>query len=88
MLETTFDSDGMVFPPNKSVVFNQAPCIKPTRLKWKISKELDDEIKDAMEFYKSNTDYLDLIVVDHQTYGKGEIKKSMFCSILKNISLY
>ena len=67
MLETTFDSDG----------------IKPTRLKWKISKELDDEIKDAMEFYKSNTDDLDLIVVDHQTYGKGEIKKSMFCLYLE-----
>lgn len=64
----------MVFPPNKSFV--QAPCVKPTRLKWKINKELDDEIKEAIEFYKTNTDDLDLIVVDHNTYGKGEIKKS------------
>lgn len=74
VLETTFDSDGMVFPPNKS--FIQAPCLKPTRLKWKIGKELDAEIKQAVEFYQSNSDDLDLIVVDHNSWGKGEIKKS------------
>jgi len=74
VLETTFDTDGMVFPPNKS--FIQAPCVKPTRLKWKINEELDNEIKEAIEFYKSNSEDLDLIVVDHNTYGKGVIKKS------------
>jgi len=74
VLETTFDYDGMVFPPNKSFV--QA-CTKPTRLRWKISEELDNEIKNSIDFYKTLTEDLDLIVIDHNSWGKGDIKKKV-----------
>ncbi|XP_042905266.1 carnitine O-palmitoyltransferase 1, liver isoform [Parasteatoda tepidariorum] len=73
VLEKLFDENGYCMPFSR--VFKQAKLKAPYRLIWEISPELKTCIEEAVSFSITNNNDLDLIVMDHNEFGKGAIKK-------------
>ncbi len=60
-------------PPN--LTFRQAAIRDPMKINWEVNSELSLKIKKAVEFAQKNNEDLDLVIFDHNNWGKGEIKK-------------
>lgn len=74
VLECTFDDDGNCFPP--MITFKQSAVKPPQRILWQVEDpELAQQIRRAHEFGIKNNNDIDLVVVDHKSWGKGMIKK-------------
>ncbi|XP_071788190.1 carnitine O-palmitoyltransferase 1, liver isoform-like [Asterias amurensis] len=55
--------------------FVQAAIKAPTPLEWEVSEEMTEDIQDAIEFNRKNSEDIDLVVINHDDYGKGFVKK-------------
>lgn len=73
VLEKLYDESGRCMPPGKK--FKQYAILRPQRLVWNISPELEKDIADALTKARKANDDLDLHVRDHDRWGKGIIKK-------------
>lgn len=73
VLEKVYTEAGHCMPMPKT--FKQGTFRKPRRLVWEISGALATKIQNAVKFAKRNLEDLDLEVRDHDTWGKGLIKK-------------
>ncbi|XP_055934955.1 carnitine O-palmitoyltransferase 1, liver isoform-like isoform X2 [Argiope bruennichi] len=72
VIEKLFDDNGYCMPFSR--VFKQAKIKPPQRLIWEMSPELDNVIEEALVQAKVSNDDLDLVVYDHQKFGKGTMK--------------
>ncbi|KAM7314208.1 hypothetical protein ISCGN_003993 [Ixodes scapularis] len=73
VLEKVYDESGRCMPPGKKL--KQGSIRRPQRLVWDISPELEGEIAGALANAQKNNEDLDLYVRDHDSWGKGVIKK-------------
>ncbi|CAN7980927.1 unnamed protein product, partial [Ixodes pacificus] len=73
VLEKVYDESGRCMPPGKKL--KQGSIRRPQRLVWDISPELEREIAGALANARKNNEDLDLYVRDHDSWGKGVIKK-------------
>lgn len=73
VLEKQYDEDGSCMPPHRP--FKQATVKTPQRLVWEVVPEFAEEIRSALQFAKKNSSDIDLVLHDHDKWGKGEIKK-------------
>lgn len=73
VLERLYDDNGRCMPPMKT--FQQAKLKTPQRLLWDLSPKLGEKINYSLQMAIKNNEDLDLFVVDHDTWGKGLIKK-------------
>ncbi|KAG0445276.1 hypothetical protein HPB47_017453 [Ixodes persulcatus] len=73
VLEKVYDESGRCMPPGKKL--KQGSIRRPQRLVWDISPELEGEIAGALANARKNNEDLDLYVRDHDSWGKGVIKK-------------
>lgn len=72
VLGDLFDKDGYCRPT--ADVSHQANMRNPSRLVWEIQPKLAAGISRAVETNVKNNEDLDLMVVEHNSYGKGFIK--------------
>ncbi|CAH1790020.1 unnamed protein product [Owenia fusiformis] len=68
-----YDSEGRCIDIDSRVT--QASVTQPERLVWEVPKPLEATIQRAISFCQKNNDDLELVVSDHDAYGKGFIKK-------------
>lgn len=73
VLEKLYDESGRCMPPGKKC--KQSSILRPQRLIWMMSPELEKDIEDALASARKANDDLDLLVRDHDSWGKGIIKK-------------
>ncbi|XP_037516905.1 carnitine O-palmitoyltransferase 1, liver isoform [Rhipicephalus sanguineus] len=73
VLEKLYDESGRCMPPGKKL--KQYAILRPQRLVWDISPELEKDIAEALAKARKANDDLDLFVRDHDGWGKGVIKK-------------
>lgn len=73
VLEKLYDESGRCMPPGKKC--KQYSILRPQRLVWDISPELEKDIQTALVSARKANDDLDLFVRDHDKWGKGIIKK-------------
>eukprot|EP01059_Diplonema_ambulator_P025135 TRINITY_DN42123_c0_g1_i1.p1 TRINITY_DN42123_c0_g1~~TRINITY_DN42123_c0_g1_i1.p1 ORF type:complete len:831 (+),score=333.13 TRINITY_DN42123_c0_g1_i1:45-2495(+) len=58
---------------------NKRPLRMPQKLTWTVTESLEGEIKNAVTLARKAMGDLDLVVTEHNAYGKGLVKK-MGCS--------
>ncbi|XP_075548834.1 carnitine O-palmitoyltransferase 1, liver isoform-like isoform X1 [Dermacentor variabilis] len=73
VLEKLYDESGRCMPPGKKC--KQYAILRPQRLVWNISPDLEKDITEALAKARKANDDLDLFVRDHDNWGKGIIKK-------------
>jgi len=71
-----FDKDGHVKNPK---LVKQTPSErlrdKPQLLQWDVSPKLEAKIEQACRQFEINNGHLDHLIIDHDAFGKGAIKK-------------
>ncbi|GAB6019338.1 hypothetical protein CHUAL_000930 [Chamberlinius hualienensis] len=73
ILEKAYTEDGKCMPMPKN--FRQGLYHKPSRLAWEVSAALGTKIQNALKFARRNLEDLDLQICDHDSWGKGDMKK-------------
>lgn len=71
IMHMLYTETGFVEPKTS---MRQDQLVTPQRLQWNIPVPLEHAIERAVAFSQKNNDDLDLVVVEHNEYGKGFIK--------------